>query len=113
MALFGRRKDEDYETEEEFDEREKKNGRKITRKLKDLKPENKKKRKEPPKPWGSRERMMILIVILVTVLVSAALVFSSGAGSMIKFSKPKIDFSGINLNSLNIFREQTIIIEKK
>ena len=53
--------DDDYEDEE----------------FRDLKPENKRRRKEPPKPWGRPERLTVLIVILVTVLTSAILSLSA------------------------------------
>jgi len=56
MAIFGKKEDE-FEEEEDF-----RSGRKITRKFKDLNPENKKRRKEPPKPWGKKERLIVLIV---------------------------------------------------
>jgi len=51
--------DDDYEDEE----------------FRDLKPENKRRRKEPPKPWGRPERLTVLIVILITVLTSVILTF--------------------------------------
>ena len=105
MALFGRKKEE--EIEEEFDEET----NFSRRKLRDLNPQNKKKRKEPPKPWGRRERLIILIILVITMLISGTLLFLSDNKSQLpilnfQFSKP--DFS-----SLNIFKEQTIIIPKK
>jgi len=57
------KKEEDYDYENE--------------EFKDLKPENKRRRKEPPKPWGRPERLTVLIVILVTVLTSAILSLSA------------------------------------
>ncbi|MFZ5933218.1 MAG: serine hydrolase [Patescibacteria group bacterium] len=47
------------------------------RKFKDLKPENKKKRKELPKPWGRRERLLVLVVFLALVFLSLVLSLSS------------------------------------
>jgi hypothetical protein len=102
MALFGRKKDE--ETEEEM-ARESNFSR---RRLRDLNPDNKKKRKEPPKPWGKRERMSILIILLVTVIISAILAIGATGQFKFNLTMPKFDFS-----SLNIFKEQTIIIGKK
>ncbi len=104
MALFGKK--EDPAEEEDYEE-----GRKIKRKLKDLKPENKKKRKEPPKPWGRKERIIILSVLLVTTIISAVLLLRNSEGLGIE--EGKIHFSKINLNSINIFRGETITIEKK
>lgn len=105
MALFGKKEDPAEEIEE-FEE-----GRKITRKLKDLNPENKKKRKEPPKPWGKKERIIVLSVLLVTTVFSAILLLRNLRGSSFKgfnFHFPKID-----IRSINIFKGETITIEKE
>jgi beta-lactamase class A len=76
MSIFRNKKEEDYDYEdEEFEEHE--DRRPNPRKFKDLKPENKKKRKEPPKPWGRPERLTVLIVILITVLTSVILSLSA------------------------------------
>ena len=106
MALFGKRGDPEEEEMEEVEE-----GRKITRKLKDLNPENKKKRKEPPKPWGKKERIIVLSVLLVTTVVSAVLLFKNLGGA--KFKSTSFKFPKIDLGSLNIFKGETITIEKK
>lgn len=86
-------------------------GRKITKDLKDLKPENKKKRKEPPKPWGKRERFIVLAVLLATTIISAILLF----GDLLKSDLGKINFNlpKIDLSSINIFKGETIEIRKK
>jgi hypothetical protein len=107
MALFGKNKDEDFEDEDEFEEEER-GERKFSKKFRDLKPQNKKKRKEPPKPWGKKERLIVLVILLVTVIISAILAFGAGDKSKFHFSLPKFDFS-----SLNIFKEETIIVGKK
>ena len=76
MSIFRNKKEEDYDYEdEEFEAHE--DRRPNPRKFKDLKPENKKKRKEPPKPWGRPERITVLIVILITVLTSVILSLSA------------------------------------
>jgi len=108
MAIFGRNKDEEIEDEDEFNEEEGGGDRKFTKKFRDLNPKNKKKRKEPPKPWGKKERMLVLVILLVTVIISAILAFGSGNKGKIKISLPKFD-----LNSLNIFKEETIIVGNK
>lgn len=90
MALFGRNKNEDYEDEDE-----------SPRKIRDLRPENRKARKEPPKPWTKRERMIVLIAILITVVTAAILAFSNQAH--LSFNFPKI----------NLLKEETIEIRKK
>lgn len=105
MALFGKKQEEVEEDIEEFEE-----GRKITRKLKDLNPENKKKRKEPPKPWGRKERIIIFLVLLATTLISAILLFSNSFGY--KTKKLELKFPNFNLNSINMFKGETIVVEK-
>jgi len=108
MALFGRKKEEDYEDEDEMIEEEEGRSRKFSRKFRDLKNENKKKRKEPPKPWGKRERILVLVTLLLTMILSGVLAFTSSgnrlAGVKLNFSKPNFSF--------DIFKEKTIILEK-
>lgn len=103
MALF-KKKNEEVEEEETFEER------KITRNLKDLNPENKKKRKEPPKPWGKRERLIILVIFLATVVISAILSISNGL--KLSFEKPNFRSPRLDFSSINIFKGETITIEK-
>ena len=105
MSLFGKKQEEMEEEVEEFEE-----GRKITRKLKDLNPENKKKRKEPPKPWGKKERIIIFLVLLATTLISAILLFNNSFGHVSK--KFELKVPSFNLNSINIFKGETIVVEK-
>jgi hypothetical protein len=113
MALFGRNKDEDedgeYEDEDELIEEERQD-RKLTRKFKDLKRENRKKRKEPPKPWGKKERLTILIIIISTVLIAGILAVSNQAHITFNFAKPSFSF---DFSKLNPFKEETITIQKK
>ncbi len=68
MAIFGRKKDENYEEEDEgLQELE----------VRDLKPENRRRRKEPVKPWGKKERYTVLVFLLTTILISGLLSASS------------------------------------
>jgi len=100
MSIFDKRKkDEDYE-EEEFDEFE---GAPKGKKFKDLKPENKKKRKEPVKPWGKKERLLILIVFIITIFTSGILSLSAR-----NFKLPGLP--RISLPSIK-WGEDTIVIE--
>lgn len=73
------------------------------RKIRDLRPENKKTRKEPVKPWGKFERLTVLITLLFTVV--AAIVLTLYAAG---FRLPNMNF---DFSRFNIFEEQTIIIE--
>lgn len=106
MAIFKRKKDrQDYDYEDETDE-EFKEKSPNTRKFKDLKPENRKKRKEPPKPWGRRERLIVFYVFLVTVIVSAGLGASARAWKLPGL--PRLSFP-----SFNLFKEETVVIGNK
>lgn len=75
------------------------------KKLKDLSPQNKRKRKEPVKPWGKKERLIILVTLLITAMISAGLMISSYG-----FKYPKVN---LNLNLNNLFKGETIVITKK
>lgn len=103
MSIFKKNEDQ---SEENLDE-----GRKITKELKDLKSENKKKRKEPVKPWGKKERLIVLIVLLATTIISAILLLNNTL--RLSQKKTKTRLPSINLDSINIFRGETIVIEKK
>ncbi len=93
MRLFGKKKEED--------EKEESSQRTIKSKLKDLKPENRRKRKEPQKPWGKKERLFILSALLITVFVSIIFSLSSGNFELPKLPKFSLD---------NIFKGETIIV---
>lgn len=98
MSIFSRKGEEDEE--DEYEEEEER--RFARKKIKDLKPENKKKRKEPPKPWGKKERYLVLGVLLTTVIFSALLYASARSWKLPRL--PKI--------ALPFFGEETIIITK-
>jgi hypothetical protein len=105
MGLFGRKKEEDeFDEEEGFSEEEELKDRKLTRKFKDLNSENKRKRKEPPKPWGKKERILVLGFFLVTTLLALGMYVAS---RNFKFTElPKISIPDINLR--NPFGEEVI-----
>jgi hypothetical protein len=105
MSIFGKKEDQ-FEEEEILEE-----GRKITRNLKDLKSENKRKRKEPPKPWGKKERLLVFLVLLATTVASAVLLLRSSV--KLKSDNPSITLPKFNLDSINFFKGETIVIEKK
>ncbi len=98
MAFFNRKQgkeDEDFQ-DEEFEEKSH-----PKKSFKDLKPENKKRRKEPVKPWGKKERMIVFSALAITVLTALFLTISST-----EFAWPK--FSGFSLPQ---FGSGTITIE--
>src|SRR3972149_9488111 len=74
--------------------------------FKDLNPENKRKRKEPARPWGKKERYIVLAVLLITIFTAATLAVSARDFKLPGFPKLKFDFA-------NPFREQTIVIGNK
>lgn len=113
MGLFGKKEedeeDEEFDLEDEKEERRK--DRKLTRKFKDLNPEARKKRKEPPKPWGKKERIIVLAALLTTVLTSAILALSARDFNLPGF--PKLTLKGRDFNIVNPFSEETIVLGGK
>lgn len=110
MKLFGKKKDEDIEEEEdELDSEEELKDRKLTRKFKDLKPENKKSRKEPPKPWGKKERLIVGGFFLFTTISATVMFLMSHEFKFPGF--PKITFNSFDLS--NPFGEEIIQIGQK
>ena len=94
MSIF-RKKEEDFDEEEEFEER------KFSRKkIKDLKPENKKKRKEISKPWGRKERYLILGTVLGSV--AASIILFASARSWKLPGLPRISLPSFNQDAIVI-----------
>ncbi len=109
MGLFGKKKEEEFDDEEDLIAEEELRDRKLTRKFKDLNPENRKKRKEPPKPWGKKERAVVGIFFMVTTLAAALLFLFSHE---FKFpGLPKITLKSINFE--NPFGEKVIELGQK
>lgn len=113
MAILKKRADyEEYRAEKEFGEEGAKR-----RRIKRLKPlpkddkvptgQRKRKRKEPQKPWGRKERLFVLIVLLLTVGASAILALSSYEWKLPGFPRIKI-----SLPTFSFFGEETIVIER-
>ena len=73
MSIFSRAKKLRIEDEEVDVEEEEARSKKI----RDLAPQNRKKRKEPPKPWGRTERIIVLVFLLLTIFIPAALAASA------------------------------------
>ena len=109
MGIFGKKKKEEVDEEDLIQEDEAK-GRKLTRKLKDLNPENKKKRKEPPKPWGFKERIIVLVFFVATVFISAFLALSARNYSFGGFKTMELNIP--SFESFNFFKEETFVLEK-
>lgn len=97
MAMFRKRRDEgEYDEEYEVET--------PRRKIRDLRPEFKKKRKEPPKPWGKKERYIVLAVLLVTLVTAAALGLGARDFKLPGFPKLEIPV---------FLKEETIVIGNK
>ncbi|KKQ53019.1 hypothetical protein A2865_02740 [Candidatus Woesebacteria bacterium RIFCSPHIGHO2_01_FULL_39_17] len=114
MAFFRKTKDEeeDYEDEEETRPRARRLKDKqslagyASKDFKDLKSENRRKRREPKKPWGTKERVFVLLIILLTAGTSATLAISARAWKLPGL--PRVKFPTL---SIPFFREETIILE--
>lgn len=101
MGFFKRNKEELNEETELEEEKQ------YTRKkFKDLNPQNRKKRNEPPKPWGKKERLTVLITFLATVVIAGVLYLSSVSWKLPKM--PRIELP--DFSKLNIFKPETIVI---
>ncbi len=84
MFFFNRKKKE-AETPEETP--------KPRRRIRDLNPENRRKRQEPLKPWGRKERFLVLGVLGITVVLSGLLAAQSRDWKLPylpRLSQPKI-----------------------
>src|SRR4030042_4658641 len=102
MGIFKNKKeDEEYEEELEI------KSRKLPKDkaFKDLKPGNKKKRKEPLKPWTKKDRFLIFLLLILTAGISAYLGLSAR-----EYKLP--GFSRLEMPSFNLFGEEKIVIEK-
>ncbi len=101
MDLLGRSKKKEESEEDKF---EGKSPRKKD--FKDLNPKNKRKRKEPKKPWGKKERMLVLFFLVVTAGWSVYLSLSARSWKL-----PNIPRFKLPQLSIPFFSEQTIVIE--
>jgi beta-lactamase class A len=72
----------------------------------DLKPQRRRKVKEPAKPWGKKERNLVLFTLLFTVLTSAGLSLSARNWKLPGLKKIELP-SGSDLNP---FKEQVVIV---
>lgn len=99
MSFFSRNKEEDFEDEEEeLGELE----------VKDLKPENRRRRKEIAKPWGKRERLTVFIFLLATVIISGLLAVSSRNWKLPGL--PEVKFPAIGKINFDFLGGKTITI---
>lgn len=110
MAIFGRNKEEEefeeFEEEKRFRKKEEREDHKLNKKFKDLAPKNKKKRKEPPKPWGLKERILVLSLLVITTLCAAVFAFSAKENKLPNIPRISFNFSGFDIG--NPFGEKTI-----
>lgn len=88
------------------DEGRRRRRRLSDREFKDLKSEYRKKRKEPKKPWGRKERLFVLTAILLTAGTSGILALSARSWKLPRL--PRLKVPSI---SVPFWGEETIIIE--
>lgn len=97
MRLFGKKDKEEIDEEEYAEEKL------PSKRFRDLKPENRKKRVEPPKPWGKKERLVVLFVFAGTVFLSGILAASARSWKLPGLPK-------LTMPSFNLLKEETIIL---
>lgn len=97
MRLFRKKDEEEIDEEELIDEKL------PSKRFRDLKPENRKKRKEPPKPWGKKERLVVLFVFAGTIVLSGILAASARSWKLPGLPK-------LTMPSFNLLKEETIIL---
>ena len=107
MKLFSGRKRQDEEEDYEEVEEVVVKRRPKSESFRDLKPENRKRRKEPKKPWGRPERLFVLFAILLTTGGSGILALSARSWKLPGL--PRISIPRLTLPSF--LDEETIIIE--
>src|SRR4030043_1128631 len=102
MGIFQHKKeDEEYEEELEI------KSRKLPKDkaFKDLRPGNKKKRKEPLSLWSKKDRFLIFVLLILTAGTSAYLGLSAR-----EFKLPGLP--RLEKPSLNLFGDEKVVIEK-
>jgi len=99
MQLFGKK--EEYEDPEEFVD-----SRPTTQKLRDLNPQNRRRRKEPAKLWTKKDRLVIFWVLILTIIIAGILDLTSKDWKLPNF--PRISLP--NLGDLNPLKEETITL---
>ena len=102
MGIFKREKeDEEYEEELEIKSRRLPKDKAF----KDLKSGNKRKRKEPLRPWNKKDRYLIILLLILTAGTSAYLGLSAR-----EFKLP--GFPRLEKPTFSLFGEEKIVIEK-
>jgi beta-lactamase class A len=110
MSIFKRKKEEEHEEESSFKKsqgrgRGKDKSRFKNGDFKDLKPANKRKRKEPQRVWTKKDRILLLLLLVVSVGVSGYLALSAR-----DFKLP--GFPRMTGGSFKLFGEDEVVIEK-
>lgn len=101
MAFLRRTHQTDQYEEEEFASRVSKSGE-----LKNLNPEGRRKRREPMRPWGKKERYFVLLVLLGTAFFASILGLSARDWKVPKLPRLKVP------SLSNFFSGETIVIKK-
>jgi beta-lactamase class A len=98
MLFFGKRKKKEEEEQEDEDQIKPRRRRPI----RDLSPENSRRRKTPPKPWGKKERIWILFVF--ATLAGSSAILAASARSWKLPNTPRLSTPKLSL-------EQTYVLE--
>lgn len=78
----------------------------IPPKLRDLNPQNRRRRKEPPKPWTKKDRLIVLWVLIITVIIAGILDLTSKDWKLPNLPR----FTMPNLAAINPLKEETVIL---
>jgi len=104
MGFFGKKKKEENENKDFEGKGEKEKGIHIrSRKIKDLKPENRRRRKEPIRPWSKYDRVILVSLIVITFFSSFYFALSAKG-----FEFPNV--KEISFPKINFFSGETIVL---
>ncbi len=81
--------------------------------VKDLKPKNKRKRKEPVTPWSHKERIFLFIVLLFTIIASIIFAVRSHDAKLAKLSSPLSNTSQLVQNVIAKPTLDTAVLQKE
>lgn len=102
-----KRKNKEEDVEE--DEIESRPVRRLQKNTKPIERKPRKPKKEPPKPWGKKERYFILLLILLTAGGSGVIALSSRNWKLPGL--PRITMPSLSAFNFDFFGESTIVIE--
>jgi beta-lactamase class A len=109
MGIFGKKKkseeDEDIKEKDSGEKEEEKRSLKV-KKIKDLSPENTKRRKEPVRAWNKFDRLFLLFLLLLSAGSAFFLALSSRGYKLPNLPR-------LNISQIKLFGERTIVFESE